>query len=185
MVALRELIRRDGWTSWRLGAVLAMILAPWQAKAPEGARPVVGAGMFLSHDRGWNFNRNLFVLAGVTAPAGSSLRVRVITIGRFSSAGEELQPALPQPTRSANSGLSFALHVQTRAHRSGLYAVAGPEYFALVRQRQVTEGRVGGAVGLGLAGTGGRWALEGRYVRYTRSIASTRGHLDLGVLRSF
>lgn len=167
---------------WRQ-AVLALSIAV-SAEAQERTSVLLGVAPFLTRDRGWNFEHNLGTSVGVEH-SGTRVGVRVLTTLRLGARfGYGYDASYPPSAGSAKNGFTIALHARTQPAIGGLYAFAGPERYQVLWEVGPAPAKGGtwvAAGGLGIQR--GAWALEGRYGAFARARGTTRGHLDLGVLR--
>ena len=166
--------------------VIAVLSAvPAETVTAQGSvRPVLGIGPFLTKDRGWNYERNLAALVGFEVPLGTG-QLRLALTGRIGARGN-LSYVSQWPPRpgSTENGVTLAVHARTPPGPAGVYLVVGPEIFRAIGERGPLPARgsrvaVAGGIGIG----GARWSLESRYAVFQRAIGTTRGHLDLAVLR--
>jgi len=145
---------------------------------------VLSLAPFLTRDRGWNFENNIGVSLGVDR-TGTHVGIRTLTTVRIGArGGYGYTSEYPPRPSAAQNGLTFSLHVRTAPAPGGLYAFVGPEWYQVLWQvgpSPATGGTWVGAGGLGLQR--GRWALEGRYGAFAKARGTTRGHLDVGLVR--
>ena len=148
-------------------------------------RGVLGASAFLTRDRGWNFDQNLGVLAGVER-SGRRFGVRGHAVVRWTPRAEGYAAVFPPLPQSARNGVTVGLHGLLRPGIGGLYLLGGPERYAVLWEDGPAppSGSTWVAAG-GLGIEGSHWAIEGRYGAFHRARGTTRGHLDVTLLRRF
>ncbi len=173
----------------RRGSVLslAISLTVGAVSTPAQGRTggVVGASVFLTRDRGWNFDQNLSLSVGVERTA-HRFGVRGLTAFRFAPRSEGYAAVIPPAPQSARNGVTVGLHGIVRTGAAGLYLLAGPERYMVLWEDGPAPPSGGTWVTAAGVGVGNRvWAVEGRYGAFQRARGTTRGHLDVSLLRRF
>lgn len=174
-----------GWP-FVLCVAMAMLLAPTRLRAQRTWQAVVGLGTFLTRDRGWNYDLNLGATAGAVWQFSDWVALRGTLTARFSVAPTGPSPWFPPRPQPTTDGGTFAFHLVSRPGPLNLYVVGGAEYFEPWWEERVHSGTVAASGGAGLAwGKQRRWKVEGRYSSFARRMGSSRGHLDVAMLRQF
>ena len=169
--------------TWLLACALPLVGAV-SASAQRPVHVVVGVGPFLTRHRGWNFAGNTAVLLGLERAVGREAVRLSVTVRAALAEGENSVALYPPLPSHVGKGVTVSGFLRSRPGPLGLYLLAGPEAFFPQGYDDVTNG-TRAAVAFGVGAGGRRWTMESRSSTFRHAVGTTRGHLDVTIVRRF
>lgn len=141
-------------------------------------------GTFLTRDQGWNWELNVLGRVGLFRRVSSRWSGVAHVTGRLSACPCGRMTSIPSPPESIENGIGVGVDVHRTFARERIYGLAGLEFFQAIGEEQARGGTAVVTGGLGWNwGNRMAWGTEVRYGGFGRALASTRGRLDLALVR--